>query len=165
MMPVPPPLVALAAGVAQRALSGPTPRPGPVRVAASAALSVASVSMATAAMRQFRRSGTTVEPIHPERASALVTTGVNSVTRNPMYVGLTGFLVAHAVWRASWPALLPVAAFVALIDRVQIAAEEKALAEKFGSEYAHYLASTPRWLDRRSLARLGARRGPVSSRE
>ena len=111
------------------------------------------MSLAAAAAGQFRRQDTTVDPVHPSRASVLVTTGANSITRNPMYVGLTGLLVAHAVWHGSWRALVPVAGFVALIDRLQIQAEESALAEKFGTSYAAYRAATPRWLDRRSLTR------------
>ena len=114
-------------------------------------VSLASMSMAGAAASRFRRSGTTVEPFHPEKASVPVTTGPNAISRNPMYVGMAGLLVAHAIWRGSWVALPPVAAFIAFIDRVQIRAEESALLEKFGSEYAAYRAGSPRWLSPRSV--------------
>jgi protein-S-isoprenylcysteine O-methyltransferase Ste14 len=83
----------------------------------------------------------------------LVTSGANQVSRNPMYVGMAGVLVAHALWRGSWRALLPAAGFVAYIDRVQVAAEERALHERFGAEYDAYVAAVPRWLDRRSVQR------------
>ncbi|GAA1478018.1 hypothetical protein GCM10009623_24640 [Nocardioides aestuarii] len=153
-MPVlPPPLLALAAGVGQRVLTGPTARPGPVRVVTSAALVAVSAALASSASHRFRVSGTTVEPFRPEQASALVTDGANGITRNPMYVGMAGMLVAHAVWRGSPVALLPAAAFVAFIDRVQISAEERALAQKFGDAYEDYLASVPRWIDARSVGR------------
>jgi hypothetical protein len=66
---------------------------------------------------------------------------------------MAGVLVAHALWRGSWRALLPVAGFVAYIDRVQVAAEERALHERFGAEYDAYVAAVPRWLDRRSVQR------------
>lgn len=147
---VPPPLLALAAAFAQRALTDGTRAPGRGRAVVAAGVSVASVSMAAAASSRFRRSGTTHDPFHPEQASVLVTTGANAITRNPMYVGLVGLLVAHAVWRGSWVALAPVAAFVAFIDRVQIRAEESALQDKFGPAYDAYRAATPRWLSRRS---------------
>ena len=49
---------------------------------------------------------------------------------------------------------VPAAAFVALMDCTQIAAEEVALGAKFGAEYDAYRAAVPRWLDRRSLAAL-----------
>jgi protein-S-isoprenylcysteine O-methyltransferase Ste14 len=114
-------------------------------------ISLVSFSMAGTAASRFRRSGTTLEPFQPERASVLVTSGANAISRNPMYVGMAGLLLAHAVWRGSWTALLPLVGFVVFIDRAQIHAEEAALLEKFGSAYEAYQASTPRWIDRRSL--------------
>ena len=68
-----------------------------------------------------------------------------------MYVGMAGLLVANATRLGSWRALLPVAAFTVVIDRVQIAAEEPALLANFGPEYEAYRASVPRWLDLRSV--------------
>ena len=150
-MRVPPPLVALAAALAQRVLTGPAPAPPAGRAAATTTLSLASMLMAAAAASRFRRSGTTIEPFHPDQTSVLVTTGANSISRNPMYVGMAGLLVANAIWRGSWAALAPVAGFVVIIDRLQIEAEESALLEKFGAEYEAYRAASPRWLDRRSL--------------
>ena len=111
----------------------------------------AALVLAGAAARQFHRQGTTVDPFDPALASSLVTTGANAVSRNPMYVGMTGLLVAHAVRRGSWTALLPVAAFLLVIDRVQIAAEEEALSAHFGADYERYRERVPRWLGRRSL--------------
>jgi protein-S-isoprenylcysteine O-methyltransferase Ste14 len=106
----------------------------------------ASVALAGAASAQFRRAGTTVDPVHPARASALVTTGPNSLTRNPMYVGLTGLLVSHAIRRGSWAALAPVAVFAFVIDRVQIPPEEAALTAQFGADYEAYRSRVPRWV-------------------
>ena len=92
-------------------------------------------------------------PVHPEQASVLVTTGANALSRNPMYVGLTGLLVANAVRLGAKRALIPVAAFTVVIDRLQIAAEESALLTKFGADYEAYRATVPRWLGARSFAR------------
>lgn len=151
MTSVPPPVVALAAALTQRALTGATERPGAGRGAVAAAVGLASASMAGVTAGLFRRSETTVDPLHPDRASVLVTTGPNAISRNPMYVGMAGLLVAHAVWRGRWVTLLPVAGFVAFIDRLQIEAEESALLEKFGDEYEAYRATSPRWISRRSV--------------
>ena len=151
----PPPLLALAAGLAQQRLGGPARPPSAGRALVATTVAAASTGLAGAAARQFRRHGTTLEPFDPSRATVLVTTGVNGVSRNPMYLGLAGVLVANAVRRGSWTALLPVAAFVVVIDRLQIAAEEPALLATFGAEYEAYRSSVPRWLDRRSLG--GAR--------
>lgn len=84
----------------------------------------------------------------------LVTSGVNAISRNPMYVGMAGLLIANATRLGSSTALLPVAVFTVVIDRVQIAAEEPALLANFGAEYESYRASVPRWLDLRS-AKIG----------
>ena len=69
-----------------------------------------------------------------------------------MYVGMAGLLLAQAIRRRSWAALLPVGAFALVIDRLQIAAEESALLANFGADYEAYRATVPRWLDRRSVA-------------
>ena len=52
----------------------------------------------------------------------------------------------RAIARRSWWALLPVAGFVAVIDRTQIRAEEEALRERFGEAYAAYARRVPRWV-------------------
>jgi protein-S-isoprenylcysteine O-methyltransferase Ste14 len=117
---------------------------------AAGAVAAGSLAMAASAATLFRRHHTTVEPMDPSRATHLVTTGANSVSRNPMYVGMTGLLLAHALLRGSWAALLPVGGFVLVVDRVQVRAEEAALSARFGEEYAAYRARVPRWLDARS---------------
>ncbi len=147
----PPPLLALAAGLGQRAMTKDAPPASAARTVVATAIAGASAGLAAASARQFRRQGTTLEPTDPSRASVLVTTGVNAITRNPMYVGLTGLLVAHAVRRGSWAALPPVVAFTLVMDRSQIAAEEPALLANFGPAYDAYRRAVPRWLDRRSV--------------
>lgn len=142
---VPPPLYAVAAAAAQHLLAPPRSRSVP-RAVAAGALAVASGALAGGAAREFSRHGTTVEPFDPSRATALVTDGPNRLTRNPMYVGLAGLLTAHAVLRGGWATALPVAGFVAVIDRLQIPAEEAAMSELFGEAYAAYRRSTPRWI-------------------
>jgi protein-S-isoprenylcysteine O-methyltransferase Ste14 len=154
MLRVPPPLLALLAGVAQRLLTPGAPAPTKMRGAAAAALALTSVGISGSTARRFKQGGTTVDPVHPERASTLVTNGPNSVTRNPMYVGLAGLLLANAVRRGSWLALAPLAGFVAVIDRLQVAPEERALRAKFGAAYDEYSTAVPRWIDRSSFARL-----------
>jgi len=145
-MPPPPPVLAIAEALAQAALTKGAQRPRVSRAAVALSIAAASGALAGSAAGQFRRRGTTVEPLHPSLTTVLVTSGANSVSRNPMYVGLVGLLVANSVRRGSWKALLPVAAFIVLIDRFQIAAEESALSSKFGPDYEAYRAAVPRWL-------------------
>lgn len=151
VMPPPPPVLALAASLAQRALTRHAPRPTAGRAAVAGVIAAGCGALSTTAARQFRRRGTTLNPVDPTRASVLVTTGPNAFSRNPMYVGLAGLLVANAVRRGSWRALLPVAAFTLATDRLQVAAEETALLARFGDDYGAYCASVPRWLGLRSL--------------
>jgi protein-S-isoprenylcysteine O-methyltransferase Ste14 len=142
---VPPPVLALGAGLAQHALARRR-KPSATSAVAAGALGAMSFALAASAASGFRRRGTTLHPQEPEKASVLVTDGPNRITRNPMYVGLTGMLLAHAVLRRSAPALLPIAALVVVLDRVQVRAEEAALRDRFGSAYEDYCARVPRWL-------------------
>src|SRR3954447_5845188 len=150
-MRLPPPLLASPAALAQQALTRGAQPPRAARALVATVIAGASIGLAAASAREFRRQGTTVEPFDPSRAAVLVTTGVNAVSRNPMYLGMAGLLMANAIRRGSWAALLPVAVFTVVIDRLQIAAEEPALLANFGAQYATYRASAPRWLDRRSV--------------
>ncbi len=156
MARLPPPLLMVTAGVVQRTL----PRRGsaPLRTVVAVGSAVASATLAGASSRSFRREGTTVLPFHPEQTSSLVTTGVNAVTRNPMYVGMAGLLLAQAVYRGSWTALAPVAVFVAAIDVYQVRFEEAALRKQFGDVYDAYCRAVPRWVDGRSLRAVGEAR-------
>lgn len=147
-MRIPPPLIALAAAAVQRALTDQPAPAGAPRKAAAAVTAATSVAMLASSAQAFRASGTTVDPLRPERASALVASGPFRLTRNPMYVAMAGVLVAHALLRGSAVAVLPVAGFVAVIDRMQVPPEEAAMAALFGAEYDAYRARVPRWLGR-----------------
>jgi protein-S-isoprenylcysteine O-methyltransferase Ste14 len=109
-------------------------------------LLVAGIVFDVLGLLAFRKSRTTVNPLKPERATALVTSGVYKITRNPMYVGMSLLLLAWAVYLS---ALLPFAGpvvFVLYITRFQIQPEERVLLEMFGEEYAAYAARVRRWL-------------------
>lgn len=138
-------MYALAGGVTQHFLAG-NGRAGALRKLAGGAVAAASVALIAGSIQRFREGGTTVEPFHPEQATTLVTSGPNALTRNPMYVGMAGLLTAHALVRGGWLPVLPVAAFVAVIDLTQIRPEEAALRELFGQDYETYCAAVPRWL-------------------
>src|SRR5664279_3386787 len=98
------------------------------------ALAIAAVGAAfsVGGVIAFRRAKTTVNPMKPEAASSLVSSGVYRATRNPMYVGLLLVLVAWAVFLSSFLALLGPLAFIACIGRFQITPEERVLSALFG---------------------------------
>jgi protein-S-isoprenylcysteine O-methyltransferase Ste14 len=138
-------IVAVAMGAAARWLPGLAfTLPG--RMPLALAIALAGVAIALAGVAAFRRRRTTVDPRTPERASAIVDTGVYRVSRNPMYVGMLTVLVGWAVFLANWAALLMLPAFVAYIHRFQIVPEERALTARFGPAYAAYQARVRRWL-------------------
>lgn len=95
---------------------------------------------------RFRRAGTTVNPTRPQTTTAIVASGVYRLSRNPMYLG---FLLALAAWAVLLGQLLPwllLPAFVAYMNRFQIAPEERALAARFGADYETYRRTVRRWL-------------------
>lgn len=150
-----PPAGLLALGLAaQHALAGRRSRVTTTSGAAAAAVAAGSAWLIGGSVARFRRRGTTVNPL-VVGASSLITTGPNRLTRNPMYVGMAGLLLAHAVARRSGRSMVPAAIFVAAIDRLQIPPEEAALRARFGADFDAYAATTPRWLDWRSPATSG----------
>lgn len=94
----------------------------------------------------FRQHDTTVLPMHPDKASTVVRDGIFRYTRNPMYLGLALLLAAWAIYLANIAALALLVPFVLYMTRFQIIPEERALLEKFGSDYADYAIRTRRWL-------------------
>lgn len=146
MTRVPPPAYLAAGLLAQRLLVRDRDRPGPMRLAVGGLLAAGSAGLQASAMATFRRHHTTVNPLSPEKASTVVEDGPFALTRNPMYVAMAALLAAHAVVRGGLRPWLPVAGFVVLMDRTQIAAEERAMRTNFGPAYADYAARVPRWL-------------------
>lgn len=96
--------------------------------------------------RMFRRAGTTANPLRPQATSRLVQSGLHRISRNPMYLGHALILAGWALHLQWWPAWLAVPIYVVYITRFQILPEERALAARFGAEYAAYCARVRRWL-------------------
>jgi protein-S-isoprenylcysteine O-methyltransferase Ste14 len=75
------------------------------------------------------------------KAKKLVTTGIYSRIRNPIYVFSAMFLVGIVIVLERWLLLLPIAALIPMqIARAR--KEERVLAAAFGEEYARYKAAT-----------------------
>ena len=146
---IPPVAVALitAAGMwlAARAVQGfDVPFPG--REVVSGLVAVSGGIIALLGVVAFSRAGTTVNPMKPGSSSALVQSGIYSVTRNPMYLGLLLVLLSWAIYLAHVLTVLFLPAFVWYMNRYQIEPEERALASLFGSEFTAYAARVRRWL-------------------
>jgi protein-S-isoprenylcysteine O-methyltransferase Ste14 len=146
---IPPPIVALLTAAAMCAVARWLPLVSfHLPRATLLGIFVAAVGgiVSTAGTWSFRRAKTTVNPLHPERASSIVTTGIYRYTRNPMYLGLLLVLAGLFLALGDLSAALGPAAFVWYISRFQVAPEERALQAKFGAEYVAYQARVRRWL-------------------
>lgn len=146
---IPPPLVALVIGAAMWLVAGVGPTlelPFAVRLVAFVAIALCGGGVALAGRNEFKRARTTLNPLRPDKASALVTSGIYRFTRNPMYVGLALVVAGWAAFLCSALALLGPPGFVLYITRFQIVPEERILSDRFGAAYAAYRARVGRWL-------------------
>jgi protein-S-isoprenylcysteine O-methyltransferase Ste14 len=109
-------------------------------------LLVAGLLLALAAVVSFITAKTTINPLRPSRASSLITTGVFGFSRNPIYLADLLILAALAVWLGNIINLLFLFVFVWILQRFQIAPEERALTKLFGERYAAYCSKVRRWL-------------------
>jgi protein-S-isoprenylcysteine O-methyltransferase Ste14 len=117
-----------------------------VRYGVTAVLVATGLGFDVLGLLAFRAARTTVNPLHPEKASALVSAGVYRVTRNPMYVGMLCLLLAWAAFLATPAALVGPLLFVLYITRFQIIPEERILRERFGESYVEYMKQVRRWI-------------------
>ena len=94
----------------------------------------------------FRQARTTINPLAPDKSTAIVRSGPYRFTRNPMYLGMVMILLGICAYLANALSAFAVVVFVAYITRFQIMPEERLLSEKFGEPFMHYKQSVRRWL-------------------
>jgi protein-S-isoprenylcysteine O-methyltransferase Ste14 len=90
--------------------------------------------------------GTPVPWNPPKR---LVVQGPYRHVRNPMITGVLLVLLAEALIFQSWPLACWMAVFLIGNALYFPLVEERALVQRFGSEYVLYLNNVPRWIPRR----------------
>lgn len=95
---------------------------------------------------QFRKAQTTVHPMDPAKTSTLVTSGVYSLSRNPMYLGLLLMLIGWSCFLMNPVSFIFVFGFAGFMNRFQIKPEEKFLNLKFGLEFQQYKKRVGRWI-------------------
>lgn len=120
--------------------------PFPGHQYAAAALVLAGLLLALVGVVQFRRARTTVNPMSPAKASALVSSGIYRWSRNPMYLGMALLLLGVAASGSTLAGYFLVLAFCWFLTRFQIIPEERALLAAFGQEFAQYMARVRRWI-------------------
>lgn len=144
----PPPLlysVAFILGLGLQ-LTWPLPLRGSVltRSAMAASLLLASAALARWAFISMRGVGTTPSPYRP--STSLTVTGPFRLSRNPIYVAMTGLYSGAAfLVNSSWPLVLLVP-LLWIMHHGVIVREERYLAGLFGDAYDTYKARVRRWL-------------------
>jgi protein-S-isoprenylcysteine O-methyltransferase Ste14 len=116
----------------------------PVIIFGDAALFIIGVAFIFLARRKFAHRGQPTDPGLP--TSKINTTGVFSVSRNPIYLGATCLLSGISLaFNLPWVLVLLLPALIAC-HYVLKAPEERYLSTKFGREYHKYTASVHRWI-------------------
>ena len=119
---------------------------GPAFIVGGAALIALGVAIVVLARREFARRGQPTDPGQP--TSAIITTGIFAVSRNPLYIGAICLLAGVAL-AANLPwALALLLPSIAACRLILIAPEERYLRATFGDEYRRYAATVCRWLGR-----------------
>jgi protein-S-isoprenylcysteine O-methyltransferase Ste14 len=128
-------------------LPGPDPFPDPLQAAAVGAV-VATLGQIVRAMtiglRYVIRGGRGRRVY----AEDLVTEGIYSHTRNPMYVGNLLIMVGVAIASNSWVTIAVAVPLGLFMYASIVAAEENYLQQRFGAAFTAYCRDVPRWLPR-----------------
>ena len=107
-------------------------------------LLIGSIALIVMAFKELQNYQTTYIPDgEPEK---LVKTGPFKLTRNPIYLGMFGILIASSFLMQSISAMLIPILFLSIIENTWIPHEEEKLKEKFPDEWEEYISSTKRWL-------------------
>ncbi|MHA4810012.1 methyltransferase family protein [Flavitalea flava] len=96
------------------------------------------------ALRQFFKSKNTLVTIKP--ANSLQTTGIYSISRNPMYVSLLLLYVGLSFIIGNWWHLIFFSFLFLIVQEYIIKREEKYLDRRFGEQYFDYKVKVRRWI-------------------
>lgn len=139
----------LAALVLQRIIPLSFPRGSfiPALAFVGAVLVIVGITLVVLARREFARYGQPTDPGRPTHA--IVTSGVFSISRNPLYLGGIFFLAGISLaFNLLWALILLLPSIIAC-HFILIAPEERYLSTRFGKEYDVYMATVSRWLGRK----------------
>ncbi len=110
-------------------------------------LGILAIAIAIVAVLSFKKAKTTVNPMKTENISSLVTTGIFSYSRNPMYVAMALLLFGFGVYmEVTLFSVFWTVFFILYLTKFQIMPEEKLLIGIFAKEYEKYCTDVRRWL-------------------
>ena len=104
------------------------------------------VAFLVLALSSFKKQKTTISPLRPEKASALVTSNVFKYSRNPMYLGMLFILVSLSIRYNIIGGIITIPIFIFFITKFQIKPEEVQMEKLFGEKYVLYKKRTRMWI-------------------
>ena len=107
----------------------------------------AGVGFIIAARRELARHDQPTDPGRPTRE--IVKSGVFSISRNPLYLGIIFVVAGLGLSFNSWWIFIFLVVEIGLSHVVLVFPEERYLSATFGEEYKAYKRSVYRWLGRR----------------
>lgn len=96
------------------------------------------------AVRKLVSNKTTVHPAG--KTKVIVSDGVYSFTRNPMYLSFTLVYIAVGFLFNAWFCFALLIPLLIIVQKGIIEREEKYLTRKFGDEYLKYKSNVRRWI-------------------
>jgi len=114
------------------------------KITGAALILIAIVFFLFRSLRQFFLSKNTVITVLP--AQSLQTTGIYSLTRNPMYLGLILIYLGITCFVGNWWNLVLFPLLLLIVQEYIIKREEKYLERRFGQSYLAYKKKVGRWL-------------------
>ena len=117
---------------------------GMIHIVSGIALIVIAACIIFMARKQFIAHGTHPSPFTP--TSAIVVTGIYSMSRNPIYVAFLLVVIAFAFFTNSIWFLVSAVLLFFLLTFIVIKGEERFLKGKFGAEYDAYCKRVRRWI-------------------
>ncbi len=141
----PPPFILVLFFVVDTLTASPRFIFGAANVVLSALLACVSLVVVLHTAWQMRVKHTTLNPLHADKSTTLVTSGCYAWGRNPIYLGMSGLQLAFSLYVGSLAGVLAVPLFMLMIARLHIDFEEEQLRKHFGLEWERYAQRVRRW--------------------
>ena len=107
---------------------------------------VAGLIIIFVAAKQFKAANTTINPTKPETASVLVSNGVFSYSRNPMYLGMLIIIIGFSIIHNLIAIIVFMPLWIIYMINFQIIPEEEAMKILFKEDFLNYSKKTRRWI-------------------
>jgi protein-S-isoprenylcysteine O-methyltransferase Ste14 len=96
------------------------------------------------ALIKFFKTKNTLVTILPARS--LQTSGIYSISRNPMYVGLLSLYMGIAFFKGNYWTFIFIPLVIFIVSKFVIVNEEKYLSRTFGEDFEEYKKKVRRWI-------------------